>query len=328
MLDHGGAISKASLKYNIPVSEWLDLSTGINLNGYPVNNIPPKAWLKLPDNDNELNQAAKFYYDTEFLLSCNGSQSIIQLLPRLRNLSKVGIISPSYNEHEYAWRKQKHQIEYIDPDNIIQSACDNDILVICNPNNPSGKFYQVEELIKCRDILASKNGWLIIDEAFIDTNKDHSLSSLTDKSGLIVLRSVGKFFGLAGARVGFVIAEPKLLTLIQNELGPWCVTGPSQYIVTKALLDTKWQNENILGLKQRSLRLKKILRSSQLNISGSTNFFHWLVSDKAYLIQAILAQQAIWVRLFDNPPSVRIGIPALESEWERLQAALKKINQL
>ncbi len=329
MLNHGGAISKAALKYNIPVSKWLDLSTGINLNGYPVNNIPVTAWLKLPDCDHELIQAAKLYYNTEFLLSCNGSQSVIQLLPRLRNLSKIGLVFPSYNEHEYAWSKHKHQINYIDPDNILQAAYDNDVVIICNPNNPSGRFYPVNELLECRNLLMAKNGWLIVDEAFIDADKEaNSLTGLTDKKGLIVLRSIGKFFGLAGARVGFVVAEPTFLALIQNELGPWSVTGPSQYIVTKALLDTKWQNENILDLKQRSQRLKKTLQLCNLSITGSTNYFHWIINDKAYLIQNILANQAIWVRLFDNPLSIRIGIPALESDWDKLQEALKKISTI
>ncbi len=326
MLNHGGAISKVALNYNIPVSEWLDLSTGINLNGYVVNDIPARAWLKLPDCDNELIQAAKLYYNTEFLLSCNGSQSVIQLLPRLRNVSKVGLVFPSYNEHEYAWSKYNHQINHIDPDNILQAAYDNDVVIICNPNNPSGRFYEVEELLECHSILMTKKGWLIVDEAFIDTDKAYSLTSLADKQGLIVLRSIGKFFGLAGARVGFVVAEPTFLELIQNELGPWCVAGPSQYIVTKALLDTRWQSENILDLQQRSQRLRKILLLNNLSIAGSTNYFHWIINDKAYLIQNMLAKQAIWIRHFDNPLSVRIGIPALESDWEKLQLALKKIN--
>ncbi len=326
MLSHGGRLLEAAQHYHIPVSAWLDLSTGINPNGYPIPTIPASIWQRLPEEQDELNAAAEQYYQCSSLLAVAGSQAAIQGLPLLRSPGKTGIVTPSYAEHAHAWQKAGHTISALHPEEIDQHIKKLDTLILVNPNNPTAHTFSQQQCLSWLDILQQKQGWLIIDEAFIDCTPELSLSKLVPLKGLIILRSVGKFFGLAGIRAGFVLAEAAILKALKELLGPWPLSNPSRFVCTHALQNNIWQQETSQQLQQQSQRLNALLNQHQLQPSGCTNLFQWVQTDQALQIHQHLAERAVFTRFFSQPASLRFGLPANEAAWKRLESALRLMS--
>jgi len=321
MLNHGGKLVQAAQRYGIAAENWLDLSTGINPIGWPVPALPPDAWRRLPEEEDSLLDAARAYYHTAHLLAVAGSQAAIQVLPMLRAAGRVGMLHPTYSEHGHAWAKQ-HQVTAL-CSSEIDSAIDHvDVLLLCNPNNPTGERFSPDTLRAWHARLAVRGGWLVVDEAFIDAEPQLSIAHHTGQEGLIVLRSLGKFFGLAGARIGFVAAWPALLAQMQEALGPWAINGPARAIARLALQDSAWQQQTREQLHRNSARLAALLAQHGLAPTGGTPLFQWIRTDRAAELYEFLARQGILTRLFDKPASLRIGLPGAEDEWNRLEAAL------
>lgn len=327
LLKHGGRLLEAAKKYQIPVSDWLDLSTGINPNGYPIPKIPDAVWLRLPENLDGLIDAAQHYYQCDSLLAVAGSQAAIQALPQLRKSSVVGLVTPSYAEHAHAWQKAGHTIVSLSANDIDLHIDQLDCLVLVNPNNPSACQFSKEQCFAWLAVLQKKNGWLVVDEAFIDCVPELSLSAYAPLKGLIILRSIGKFFGLAGIRAGFVLAEADILDQLDELLGPWALSNPTRFVTACALQDKQWQGDTQMKLQQDSERLACLLRDYQLMPTGSTPLFQWVITENAAEIHDLLAKQAVFTRLFVQPASLRFGLPANESEWVYLTTALQTISQ-
>jgi cobalamin biosynthetic protein CobC len=203
-----------------------------------------------------------------------------------------------------------------------------DVLVVCNPNNPTGERFAPGALLEWHARLSARGGWLVVDEAFIDTTPKESLARFANRDGLVVLRSVGKFFGLAGARVGFVLAAHPLLEALSAWLGPWTVAGPSRVIAQAALTDRVWQDATRLRLREDSLRLAELLGRHGLPPAGGCELFQWTRTACAAAIHEALARDGILVRLFDSPPGLRFGLPATTTEWQRLERALQSVRTL
>ncbi len=326
MLEHGGRLRRAAQQFGIAEADWLDLSTGINPHGWPVPEVPAEIWQALPQDDDDLNAAAQGYYGTTKLLAVAGSQAAIQALPMLRAPARVALVAPSYAEHAHAWQRCGHTVSSMPVTEILQVGESIEVAVIVNPNNPTGKLFSVDELLCLHAQLASRGGWLIVDEAFIDASPEHSLASVCPRPGLTVLRSLGKFFGLAGARVGFVLAEEAVLQPLAELLGPWAIAAPSRYVATLALRDTAWQRATRESLPIASQRLAKLLREQGLQPSGGSSLFQWVCRADAANVYQKLAQLGILTRLYDAPSSMRFGLPRDEAQWARLVEALKAIK--
>jgi len=326
MLEHGGNILQAAKHYGIPSQHWLDLSTGINPLGWPVPALPAETWRRLPETEDGLAEAAAAYYGTAWLAPVAGSQAAIQLLPALRPASRVGILRPSYREHAHAWTRHGHQLVELDEQAIAPALNDLDVLVLCHPNNPSGCRFSPDMLLDWRERLAARSGWLVVDEAFVDAEPALSIIRHVGEPGLIVLRSLGKFFGLAGARVGFVAAWPALLAQLQELLGPWTVNGPARWIARHALRDDAWHGETRQRLMHDSQRLADLLLQYQLTPTGSTALFQWVRTPPAHNLREQLARQGVLVRLFSDPASLRFGLPGAPSEWLHLVSALASLD--
>ncbi|MGR9053097.1 MAG: threonine-phosphate decarboxylase CobD, partial [Gammaproteobacteria bacterium] len=275
MLEHGGRILHAARRYGIPVADWLDLSTGINPNGWPVPPIPPECWQRLPEDDDGLLETAQRYYRSPTVLPVAGSQAAIQTLPLLRERSRCGLLRPAYAEHEYHWRQAGHDVVVLDADAVEQTVDELEVLLLINPNNPTGRRFEPDRLLHWHRKLQRRGGWLVVDEAFTDAEPELSLAPYLPRPGLIVLRSLGKFFGLAGARCGFALAEKPLLAALGEKLGPWTVSGPSRYIATQALNDSAWQNETRTTLIAQAERLQRLLERRGLHANGRTALFAW-----------------------------------------------------
>ena len=367
VIAHGGNLRRAMAQYGGQAGDWIDLSTGINPHAYPAPPIAPDAWHRLPEPDTGLIDAACAYYGAPMLLPVAGTQAAIQALPRLRTHSRVAVVSPTYAEHALRWREAGHAVTEIEPADIDTHVDHCDVLVVCNPNNPTGHRVAPERLLAWADRLAARGGWLVVDEAFGDMEPALSVAAHCQQPGLIVLRSVGKFFGLAGLRLGFVGAEPKVLERLSALLGPWSISGPAQQVGRAALADRAWQHTMRLRLAADGARLRTLLArhvtvrslstsdisamnhsttsssdsdmavatTSSANASAidmraavtpattGTDLFQWWPAAAPTALHEHLARQRIWVRLFpDTARGLRVGLPAAESDWARLDLAL------
>lgn len=322
MLEHGGRLRKAAQQYGIAEADWLDLSSGLAPWPWPVPEIPLRAWARLPETDDGLEQAACEYYGAAHVLPVAGSQAAIQLLPRLRRAGKVGVLSPCYAEHAEAWRRAGYIVREVmeaEVDFFIDSL---DVLVVVNPNNPTGLSHTPQRLLDWHARLARRGGWLVVDEAFMDITPQSSLANQTHQVGLIVLRSFGKFFGLAGVRLGFVLAERKLLKLLAEQVGPWAVSGPTRVLGQICLRDTLGHARQRLRCEAASQRLFDLLEQHGLRPQGGCALFQWLITEHAQRLHDFMAQRGILLRLFAHDSSLRFGLPDTEADWLRLQQAL------
>ncbi|WP_194789439.1 threonine-phosphate decarboxylase CobD [Pseudomonas sp. UFMG81] len=322
MLEHGGRLLRAVKHYGIAREQWLDLSSGIAPWAYPVPPIPLDAWARLPEVEDGLEAAARQYYGVQHLLAVAGSQAAIQVLPHMRGSSRVGVLSPCYAEHPHAWQRAGHTLVELD-ETQVEAALDSlDVLLLVNPNNPTGRLVPPEQLLAWHARLAARGGWLLVDEAFMDNSPAHSISDCADRPGLIVLRSFGKFFGLAGVRLGFVIAEPALLQAVAEALGPWTVSGPSRVLGQACFADGAAHAAQIARCAQASQRLATLLESHGFAPSGGCNLFQYVRGEQAAPLHEFLARRGILVRLFAQPAALRFGLPANEADEQRLAQAL------
>lgn len=324
MLKHGGRLLEAAQQYNIPVPDWLDLSTGINPTHWPLQEIPAACFTRLPEENDGLRDVAQHYYQTTNLLAVAGSQQVIQLLPHLRPRCRVALAATGYSEHAHAWQQAGHELIFFSDTPVEPLIYGIDVLVIINPNNPSGKTFSKPQLLKWLSILQKKNGWLIVDEAFIDCTPELSLCDQSYVPGLIVLRSAGKFFGLAGIRSGFVMAENELLMQLQNTLGPWTLNGPGRYLTRLALADSSWQQTARQQLQQSAARLTNMITSHTGTSPSGTALFQTMIHPQAAAIHQAFARRAILTRLLDDESGIRFGLPGADF-WARLETAFSEI---
>ncbi|MCU0072345.1 threonine-phosphate decarboxylase CobD [Pseudomonas koreensis] len=323
MLEHGGRLRRAALEYGIAEEDWLDLSTGLAPWPFPVPDIPLRAWARLPESDDGLEQAACDYYGAAQVLPVAGSQMAIQLLPRLRRAGKVGVLSPCYAEHAEAWRRSGYIVREVLEQEVDFFVDNLDVLVVVNPNNPTGLSLTPARLLDWHARLARRGGWLVVDEAFMDNTPQLSLAPHAHQVGLIVLRSFGKFFGLAGVRLGFVLAERKLLKLLAEQVGPWAVSGPTRVLGQACLRDTEGHTRQRIRSDEASERLASLLARNGFEPQGGCALFQWLITESAATLQDFLARRGILVRLFVHNSSLRFGLPANAAEETRLEQALQ-----
>lgn len=321
MLEHGGNLLQAAQQYGRPLAGWLDISTGINPQHYPIPVLAPTLFQRLPPVTDALHAAARAYYGCQHVLACAGSQAALQVLPTLRGPCRVAMPRTMYQEHAHAWQRAGHAVQFFDQTPEADLLQNIEVLLVCNPNNPTGHAYGVETLLEWHAQLSARGGWLVVDEAFMDTTPQHSLASHTGQAGLWVLRSLGKFFGLAGLRVGFLLGEPQTLRQVESLLGPWTVTGPSQHIASLALADQGWQDQMRADLPAQSAQLSQLLAQHGLAASGGTALFQYVQHPHSRLLQQALATQGVWTRYFDAPQALRLGLPPSQ-DWGRLTDAL------
>lgn len=322
MLEHGGRLRAAAQRYGIALSDWLDLSTGIAPYGWPLPAIPASAWVRLPEPQDGLEAAACDYYGVSNLLPVAGSQAAIQALPRLLSSATVGIVSPAYAEHAAAWQREGHHLLEISEADIEDALQRLDVLLLVNPNNPTGRRFEPQQLLAWHARLAERGGWLVVDEAFIDCTPEYSLAAFSQRPGLVVLRSFGKFFGLAGIRLGFVLAQPALLEQLAELLGPWAISGPSRVVATALLQDQAGQRQQRERLLADGQRLAGLLSAQGLTPTGGCALFQYCRLPQAAELHGFLAARGILTRLFEAPQSLRFGLPPDEAGWQRLQQAL------
>lgn len=322
-LAHGGRLRAAAHDFRIPLQHWLDLSTGINPQGWPVPPLPAEVWRRLPEDDDGLAMASLAYFGGQRVLPLAGSQAAIQILPQLFTPRRVGILSPCYAEHFKAWHGAGHPVELIDYADAARAVERVDVLLLSNPNNPTGQMLPPSTLLDWHARLAARGGLLVVDEAFIDTTPEASVLKAASKSGLIVLRSLGKFWGLAGIRCGFVAAENAILDALAERLGPWTVSGPARWVAQRALADRAWREATAPALHAAGERLAALLAAHGLPSPSGCALFRWVPTPLAHELFTAFAQRAVLTRKHDG--GLRIGLPGSEAEWAKLASALAEV---
>ena len=321
---HGGDLTAAAQEFGISEGQWIDLSTGINSISYPNTNLNEKTLRTLPtsnDMDCLLDQAKKYYQinNNTSIIAGSGTQSLIQNLPILFPDEKVFIVSPTYSEHRYTWEQAGNIVTPVDTLNKIPRDV---IAILVNPNNPDGRIYHIEDILN----LSKNLKLLVVDEAFCDICPNLSIIPHLSNHKILVLRSLGKFFGLAGLRLGFAIGLPETTEKLLSRLGPWAVSGPAIEIGTRALLDSSWISLMQDYLYNQSSRLKLLLEKHNFSIIGSTNLFTLISNDNALEIYKGLATVGILVRKYEEHPKwLRIGLPGAKNEWNKLESILETI---
>ena len=328
---HGGDLSGLRAAPGAYAGDWLDLSTGINPFPWPLPDLPAEAWTRLPGADQmaALLDAARQAYGAPAaagIVAAPGTQAIIQLLPFLLPTSRIAILGPTYAEHAHVWRQAGHDVREID--GVPGGLKDIDVLLAVNPNNPDGRALGLPLLHRWHAELSSRGGWLILDEAFADVAPEVSLCAQAGTPGLVILRSFGKFFGLAGLRLGFMLAPAEMTGTVGVAQGPWAVSGPALQIGAAALKDAAWQAQMRDELRMRSRRFDQGMRERGIHVLGGTALFRLAkVSDAAGFAQA-LRGQGLHVRIFEKQPQwMRFGLPADEAEfWRRLDLVLRDFS--
>lgn len=325
---HGGRLDAAIAEFGGAWEDWLDLSTGINPNAYPIPELDNKDWQRLPDEalERSLNSTALRYYRVPQnleLIAANGTQSIIQALPLVLHHQKVAIVSPTYEEHKNCW--EKHGRKTISCASL-EEACEVCDLVICvNPNNPTGQIYQASQLHEAAKILADKQGILVVDEAFGDVYPNVSIVP-EQAENVITLRSFGKFFGLAGIRLGFAICNPQISNALRARFGPWNVSGPALRIGVQAFGDAGWIEKSRNEIIQHCDAQKEVLEACGLKFIGGAGLFMEFDYPEAKRLHHALQQEHILVRSFPSRESrLRFGLCENMAALERLALTLKKL---
>jgi cobalamin biosynthetic protein CobC len=306
---HGGDLAAAEARFGR--QDFLDLSTGINPAPYPVGILPPSCWSRLPGSDGALRRAAAAHYgigDPACVVSAAGSQALIQLLPWLFPDGEVAVIGPTYGELSSCWRDAGRSVVTVPQITAVPPTAR--IVVLANPNNPDGRTITPERLLALAAALARRDGVLIVDEAFADCDPATSLAPKADRPGLIVLRSFGKFFGLAGLRLGFAVAPPSCAETLRRTLGPWPVSGPALAIGEIALADRQWIARTRRALAIQASALDKTLTDAGLEPIGGTALFRLVGTEAAAALAEHLGRHGILVREFaEHATWLRFGLP-------------------
>lgn len=320
--DHGGDLDRARRIYGD--GRWLDLSTGINPCPYPVPELDPQCWAALPTRSDIAaleTAAAKHRGTNASVLALAGAQAAIQLVPRLATPGRACIVGPTYNEHAAALESQGWRVETI---HHPEEGVGADLLTLVNPNNPDGRYTRPETLAA----LQNKVGLLVVDESFADCQPDISIAPklIAHDTRTIVLLSFGKFFGLAGLRLGFAITSEKLATDMRALAGPWAVNGPALAIGRAALEDTAWQDATRARLKQDAARLDALAQAAGWRVVGGTDLFRTYETPDAAHAQDHLAQGKVWSRIFPYSSTwLRLGLAGSDADWSQLENALAGI---
>jgi cobalamin biosynthetic protein CobC len=328
---HGGGLTAAIAAYGGEPADWLDLSTGINPNTPELPEIPIEVWNRLPDR--ALVEAARmaardWYGAVEKTRTSNllprpvpGTQAFIQILPKLVPQNRpVAILSPTYGEYAHCFQKAGFDV---DPIRSLDALKDeHGTLVIVNPNNPDGRTFLRQELLDVHARMRAQEGHLHVDEAFGEARPELSLADAASTSeGLTVSRSFGKFFGMAGVRLGFVFARPETLDVIDAALGPWAVSGPALFLAKEMM---RRDHAPVLeAIRQRRRGLQNALDGAGFAIAGGTELFALVTLDSAPKLFEHLARSHILVRKFDYEPHwLRIGLTPDEQGDKRLADTL------
>lgn len=328
---HGGRLGAARSLFPDATQPWIDLSTGINPRAYPAPRAAQRARTLLPEPTElarlEALAAAAFgVADPACVVATAGTECALRLLPQIVGFKAAAIVGPTYGSHADAWTRAGALTQTITLDEARAHAERAICLTIVNPNNPDGRIVERAQLLALHDSLSRHGGMLLVDEAFADVAPEASVAADAGTLAaprLIVLRSFGKFFGLAGLRLGFVVAAAPIVAAIRGLIGEWPVSSDAIAAGLAAYADRRWAELERAALDKSAQRLDRLLALSGFELAGGTSLFRLARAANARERFARLLAAGVLVRPFDFDSSLlRFGLPRGRDQWRRLAAAL------
>jgi threonine-phosphate decarboxylase len=351
--DHGGNLFDIARQLGAEPSSIIDFSASINPLG-----ISPlvkdaiicavDSLVHYPDNSHsELKQALAAYHDlsTANIVIGNGSTEIIYHLPAVLPGSRALLIAPCFNEYVRALVQKNWETRHfiLTPENnfsIDLAALEQalaggyDSLYLCNPGNPNGTLYSLPTIEKIYSLCIASGTFLVLDEAFMDFCEDSSAKhDIVTGDNSIILRSMTKFFGIPGLRLGYALSGTTMAERLDATGGPWSVNTLAMTAGVAALQDTGHNQRTADYIRQERSRFSKRLSElKQLRIyPSSANFILAEITDgmTARELQGRLMQQNLLIRDCANfvgltPQFFRVAVRTRE-ENEQLVGALKGI---
>lgn len=319
---HGGRLADARAHFGEGPHPWMDLSTGINPVAWPGVSGIAADWQTLPDPAAlcALEQAAAgcFGVHPDYVCAVPGSELGLRLLGTLIDAPAHHRV-PSYRTHTAIFADSQPWQDGAPP------PVGRSVVVMANPNNPDGKVLPAGTVEQALASQAQAGGWLVVDEAFADVTPGCSVAPLVDDARpLIVTRSFGKFFGLAGVRLGFVLAPRAILARLRALLGDWPISAAGVALGTAAYRDAHWIASAREAAAIRAAALDTLLLAHGLQPTGQCPLFRLIDHSDAQALFTLLARQQILTRPFaDHPRWLRFGLPQGEAELTRLDRALR-----
>lgn len=318
---HGGRVDDAARLFPDAPTPWLDLSTGINPLGWtpPAGLATDLGPLPTAQALGELEQAAAGYFGVpaDWVAAVPGSEIALRLLPGLIAPQPITALSPSYGTHLTIAAR-------LLPADPPGTDWGEGALLLANPGNPLGARLSRARMAELAARATAKAGWLIVDEAFADSGDDISLlPRLSAGDRVIVLRSFGKFFGLGGLRLGFLVSPTPVVAALRTLLGDWPVSTQALLWGAAAYRDSGWIARTRARLHEEARALDDILYRHGLYPEGDCPLFRLVRDCDAQTLFRRLARAGILLRPFaDQPRWLRFGLPGDAAALARLDAAL------
>lgn len=315
---HGGRLAEARALYG--GDDWIDLSTGISPLVWPGVEGIALDWRALPEPGDlaalEAAAAAHFGVDPDYVCTVPGSEMGLRLVGRMLDMPGRWLV-PSYRTHQEVFADGR-PVEHWD------GGAEKVALLLANPNNPDGRVFAPSRLTPWLAGLEQAGGWLIVDEAYADVVPASSLASeIGDQRRLILLRSFGKFFGLAGVRLGFLLGPRPIVAQARRMMGEWPVSAAAIVFGRVAYRDRAWIDGAVQFLKTRAADLDRLLARHGLKAQGECPLFRLVEVEDGFTLFDRLARRAILTRPFEeNGRWLRLGLPGDEAALARLDRAL------
>jgi cobalamin biosynthesis protein CobC len=329
---HGGRLGAARAAYSQAPQPWIDLSTGINPRSYPAPRARGSTLNRLPDTGElsrlEAVAAAAFGVgDPQRVVATGGAEPALRLLPYVLGRPKAAVVAgPTYGSHADGWESAGVPSRVVPDSQLDGSIADGTALVVVNPNNPDGRIVSRERLRLLHDAAGARGGVLVVDEAFAEVTPESSVADIAGSSEgqyLVVLRSFGKFYGLAGLRLGFVVGAPELMARIRSVIGDWPVSVDALAAGLAAYSDRQWAERTRVQLARSASRLDGLLSRHGFEVVGGTSLYRLVRADDAPVRFERLAAAGILTRPFRHDSSLlRFGLPGTTDAWRRLTDVL------
>lgn len=280
---HGGNLRAAQAKFGLSAEEFLDFSANINPLG-PSAGVLQTLKDNLhrikdyPDPDcKDLRQAYSSHWQVpvEYLLAGNGAVELIYVLMQALKPQRVLLLAPTFSEYATAAQAAGTQIVHYmlerdrdwrpDVDQLLAQMSGVDMVILCNPNNPTGQLLSKSELLRLVGGALDSKVTVVLDEAFVDFLPDQlsvsMMSEITNFANLVILRSLTKFLAIPGLRLGLLVGHPELIGQLHGYKDPWSVNVLAQLAGIQGLKDHNYITQSINMIQQEKSYLYQAISS-------------------------------------------------------------------
>lgn len=342
---HGGRPEEDILRLSVQSGPVIDFSVNINPLGFPE--IIRQRWMEMISGIDQYPSlegegitdflAKRFGMPHKNILAGNGSTEILYLLPRALGLRKVAIITPSYHDYYRATAlanaepviaplSEKDSFQPLSFHRLSTLLDEADAVWLGNPNNPTGTLWEREALLEAAARYPAK--WLIVDEAFmsfVEGWKGTTLAFAAMPGNVIVIHSLTKFYGLAGLRLGGVIASRDVIEVLRRSKEPWTVNSVADAVAPLLLECEAYENETLRLITSERKRMFHALTGMEaVEVFPSwANYFllRWAKPQDLDFVLRGLLEKGLYVRDCRN-------FSGLESDFFRVAIRTPEENDL